>query len=352
MTTDEYSREQRLRKQAELQSLYTNLANLRAREASYIEFGTIIPDLLISQINEVRHKIEAVENELLALGDKTIESPARQAYRDAFAAELAGDITKAISLYRNASRHNHPDGNAALRSVRYAVKTARGKLGGGPWAPVPAVRPRTRVWIALAILLIVVLIVAFSLRGRFTSDTLPAVAEESTATPTPPTVVLIIPDTATPMPTNTPTHTPTLVPTDKPPPTPTVEEVSAETPTPAATLQPPPKIIGPKDGLVWKDGTIVFEFEDFQLPYNQLYCLNSMRGFDKTNTENWSHPPVGNKRPSIPIEAHVFRIAKQQGIRCVVWSASIGQDSCDNIISKSTEERVIGLPQVCNFDDQ
>ncbi|MFC1975821.1 hypothetical protein ACFLXQ_05445, partial [Chloroflexota bacterium] len=92
------------------------------------------------------------------------------------------------------------------------------------------------------------------------------------------------------------------------------------------------------------------EFEDLDLPYNELYCLNSMRGYDETNTENWSHPAIGSKRPSIPIYASVFRIAKIQGIQCVIWSASIGVDSCDNIVSESTTERMIGLPQACDFD--
>jgi hypothetical protein len=105
----------------------------------------------------------------------------------------------------------------------------------------------------------------------------------------------------------------------------------------------------PKDGLVWSAGAIVFEFADMDLAYDELYCLNTMRGYDNTLTENWSFPPTGNKKPAIPIEANVFRVARTRGMQCVVWSAAIGKHSCDNIISQSTEERVIGLPRPCDF---
>lgn len=351
MATDVHSREQRLRKQAELQSLYLNLASLREREASYMDFSTVIPERLANQINETRQEMQQVEDELLTLGDETISSPARQPYWEAFAAELSGDLAQAINLYKSASRHTHPDAGAALRSVRYAVRTAKSKTAGGTWTRV-SVRSRNRFWIGLAIILIIIFIVMFVLAGRFKPETIgPVVAGESTpATPTPPTVVLIIPHTATPLPTPTPTFTPmpiptvTLTPTPAPP-----EETPTPTPTPGAMLRPPPRIIGPKNGLVWKDGSIVFEFENLYLAYNELVCLNPMKGFDQTNTENWSHPVVGSKKPFITIEPNVFRVAKQQGIQCVVWSAYVAVDSCDNAISQSTEERVIGLPNVCNF---
>ena len=53
-----------------------------------------------------------------------------------------------------------------------------------------------------------------------------------------------------------------------------------------------PLVIGPKDGLVWGDGAIVFEFEDMNIPEDELYCLNTRcSGYDNTLTENWSHPP-------------------------------------------------------------
>lgn len=100
---------------------------------------------------------------------------------------------------------------------------------------------------------------------------------------------------------------------------------------------------------MWNDGAIVFEFEDLNLADDELYCLNTLRGYDITNTENWSYPPAGNSEPYIPIQAHVFRIAKAQDIRCIVWSAAIGQGSCENIISENTVERVIGLPRPCDF---
>jgi hypothetical protein len=100
---------------------------------------------------------------------------------------------------------------------------------------------------------------------------------------------------------------------------------------------------------VWLDGAVVFEFEDMGLADDELYCLNTLKGFDKTNTENWSFPPTGSKKPRIPIDANVIRVAKAQGMQCIIWSASIGKNSCDNIISQRTEERMIGLPQPCNF---
>jgi hypothetical protein len=348
MVTYEHSREQRLRKQAELQSLYTNLASLREREASYIEASMTIPERLVSQIKEIRQEVIKVERELLALGDETLEAPARQFYREAFASESTEDLAKAIKSYKKASRYAHPDAGAALRSIRYLIK-----IGKAPastiWTPASISQSRNRLWIGLTVGLAIMLIAIFAFNNRFPTQSPPAVAVEPTATPTPPAVILIIPDTPTPTPTMTPTDTPTPIATDTPQPTPTeVEPTETHTPTPI--LRAAPIIIGPKDGLVWKDGTIVFEFEDFHLGYNELYCLNTLRGFDENNTENWSHPPTGSKIPSIPIEASVFKIAKIQGIQCVVWSAYIGAGSCNNIISESTTERVIGMPQVCDFD--
>jgi hypothetical protein len=85
------------------------------------------------------------------------------------------------------------------------------------------------------------------------------------------------------------------------------------------------------------------------LAYDELYCLNTLRGYDQTLTENWSFPPTGSKKRSIVIEANVFRVAKAQEIECIVWSAAIGKETCENIISQSTEERVIGLPRPCDF---
>ena len=100
MATYEYSREQRLRKQAELQSLYTNLTSLREREASYIEASMTVPERLVGQIEEIRQEVINVERELLTLGDETLEMPARQFYREAFEAESAEDLPKAIKLYK------------------------------------------------------------------------------------------------------------------------------------------------------------------------------------------------------------------------------------------------------------
>ena len=60
-------------------------------------------------------------------------------------------------------------------------------------------------------------------------------------------------------------------------------------------------------------------------------------------------PRLAVKNRAISIEAHVFRIAKTEGMQCIVWSGAIGKGSCSNIISKSTEERMIGLPRVCQF---
>ena len=170
-----------------------------------------------------------------------------------------------------------------------------------------------------------------------------------TATFTPPAVILIVPETLTPTPTEVPTSTPTVPPTSPPPATPTQAIAPTSTPSPMPTLRPAPRVLEPKNGLVWLDGTIVFEFAQMDLAYDELYCLNTLRGFDKTLTENWSFPATGSKKPSISIEANVFRVAKVQGMQCIVWSAAIGKENCDNIISQSSEERVIGLPRPCEF---
>lgn len=355
MATDVHTREQRLRKQAELQSLYLNLANLRKQEASYIEASAGMPDLLVNQINELRQEINGVENELLGLNDDSIQSPARQFYREAVEAELAGDTEKAIKLYKNASHYNHPDAGAAIRSVRYARKMVKNRAGssGKTWTPADAAsQTRNRFLIGLAGLLILVLVAIFFLSGRLFAPPPETVSAEPSATTTPPAVILIVPATATLLPTPLPpsatsTPVPTATPTSAD--TPTPKALPTDTPTPAPTLRPAPRIIGPTNNLVWLDGAVVFEFEELDLAFDELYCVNTLRGFDKTNTENWSFPATGSKKPAVPIEANVIRVAKAQDMRCIVWSGSIGKGSCDNIISYSTEERVIGLPQPCNF---
>jgi len=351
MAADIHSREQRLRKRAELQSLYGNLASLREREASYIAASAVIPELLLNQINEQRQQIEQLENELLALDDETIQKPARQSYREAFEAEQSNELEKAQKLYKNAARSAHPDAEAALRSIRYQLRTSRNRVSTASQLGALTAKPpsKNRFWIGLILILILLLgAIVTGYRFWFTaSPEANAVKPTSTTTPTPPSVILIVPDTPTSVPTETSTATSTFTPS----PSPTPAESATATPSPPleSTLRPAPQILEPKDGLVWSDGAIVFEFKKLDLAYDELYCLNTMRGYDKTLTENWSFPPVGNKIPAIPIESNVFRVAKLQGMECIVWSAAIGKGSCDNLISQSTEERVIGLPQPCNI---
>jgi hypothetical protein len=353
MATDVHSREQRLRKQAELQSLYLNLANLRKQEATYIESSAGLPDMLVHQINELRQEIRGVEDELLALSDESIQSPARQFYREAFEAELARDYDKAIKLYKNASHYDHPDAGVAIRSVRYSRKVAQNKAAGSSrrWSPVSTGQARNRILMGVAALLILILLTIFLIANRLITPPPETTSVEPSATPTPPAVMLIIPDTATPLPfpTATFTSTPSPVPTEIPPTQSATETLLTETPTPAPTLRPAPRIVGPTNNMVWLDGAVVFEFQEMGLAEDELYCLNTLRGFDKNGTENWSFPPTGSKRPAIAIESNVIRVAKDQDMRCIVWSAGIGKGSCQNIISHPTEERVIGLPQPCRF---
>ena len=103
---DVYAREQRLRKQAELQSLYTNLASLRRDrgEASYIEASVIIPERLVNQINELRQDILRVERELAALGDEAVETPGFRFYREAFLYKLSAFRVSPANSVSNASR--------------------------------------------------------------------------------------------------------------------------------------------------------------------------------------------------------------------------------------------------------
>lgn len=354
MATDVHAREQRLRKQAELQSLFLNLANLRKQEATYIEVSAALPEFLVHQINELRQDIKGVEAELLTLNDETVNTPARQFYREAFEAELAGDYEKAIKLYKSASHYNHPDAGVAIRSVRYARKMAQNKAAGvrRNWrSPASLSQTRNRILIGLAALLLLILVGVFLIARNLFSPPPETASLVPTATFTAPAVILIVPNTATPVPsaTATTTLTPTPTATRSPRPTATTVELVTDTPTPAPTLRPAPRIIGPSNNLVWLDGAIVFEFETVNLAHDEMYCLNTLRGFDQTNTENWSFPATSSKQPSIAIEANVFRVAKAQDMRCIVWSGSIGKGSCTNIISHSTEERVIGLPQPCRF---
>ena len=353
MADDISSREQRLRKEAELQSLYVVLANYREREASYIEASAAIPELLINQINETRHNIANVEDELASLADKASESKGVQLYRHGFEAELAGDYPRAIKSYRSAGRYGHPDASPALRSVRYLERTAKTKVATGASSPASFSRSKNLFVIGLVAVLIIILVVALVANPTSPNERQGAIAVDATthtATPSStPASELIIPATATPFPSATPTATPVAPSPAALPPAPTG---STETPipTPTPTLRAAPRIIEPKNGLVWGDGAIVFEFVDVKLADNELYCLNRMKGYDITNTENWSHEPRGNNLPSIAIEPNVFRVAKAQGMRCIRWSAALGRTTCDNIISENTEERVIALPGPCDFD--
>ena len=135
MAADIHSREQRLRKQAELQSLRLNLANLRKQEDSYIAASAVIPELLVNQINDQRHQIQQVEDELLALGEEPAQPSGRQLYREAYEAELVGDFDKALKLYKNAARSAQPDADAAGRSVRYRLRSSKSKVAaaGHSW---------------------------------------------------------------------------------------------------------------------------------------------------------------------------------------------------------------------------
>ncbi|MEW5959944.1 MAG: hypothetical protein AB1801_19665, partial [Chloroflexota bacterium] len=186
MAADIHSREQRLRKRAELQSLYGNLASLREREASYIAASAAIPELLLNQITEQRQQIEQLENELLALNDETIQKPARQFYRDAFEAEQANDLEKAQRLYKNVARSAHPDAEAALRSVRYRLRISKTKSAttGQLWTLASPAESRNWLWLGLAVLLILV-VIAIAVAAVFSTRSQNNVAAESISTATP-----------------------------------------------------------------------------------------------------------------------------------------------------------------------
>lgn len=350
-----HNREQRLRKQAELQSLYINLATLRKQEATY---SSVVPELLANQINEVRQEIRRTERGLLDLDSDIINSPGRKLYWQGFEAELANDLDKAHRLYKNAARYAYPDAEAASQSVRHLTKVSAKNRQPQIWVPLPEKTSQNYflVGVTISLLLLIILGGLWGYSRLMTIQPPQTVALETpaTVTSTPVDVVLIIPDTPTPLPTNTPTFTPTVTYTPTPNNTTTsvpisivVTDTPIPTPIPTAALKPAPKIIGPRDGLVWLAGAIVFEFESYPIAEDELYCLNGLKGYDYTKTENWSFPHVGHKRPSIAIEENVFQVAQAQEIRCIIWNASIGKHSCDNIISENTETRIIGIPGPC-----
>lgn len=353
-TGDSLSREQRIRKQAELQSLFNSLANLRERELSYMEASAAVPELSVNQTNQIRHRIQALESQLIT-DEESSETFAHRFYREAFEAELAGDSDKAIKLYKKADRYDHQDAEAAIRSLRYRLKRSRTVPGNlQAWLPPTAPNLRNRLIVGVAAVLICTPLAAIIFYWGNSTTPPQNVAQEPTATftltVTPVAVQLILPDTPTPQPTFTatplplPTNTPLAVATEV-----LATDTATPSPSPTPNLRPSLNIIGPRDGLVWLDGAVVFEFEDVDLDNDELYCLNTLRGLDSTNTENWSYPPTSSEKPFIPVQAQVFRVAQIQGIQCVVWSAGIGQGSCDNIISEITTERVIGMPRVCDI---
>jgi hypothetical protein len=358
---DKLSREQRIRKQAELQSLYSTLSNLRGREVSYMEASARIPRLVHTQIDGVRQKMVSLEDELAGSTEEDpAEAKGRRFYAQAFEAERTGELEKALGIYKKASRYGHSDAAQAIRSIRYQIKRGKTKTAE-IWLPSGRQQHGNRLlWLFVVALLAIVLVI-FWLNwpaGIQPQNTL--VVVDATPTRGTPTMVvqLVIPDTPTPLPTPTATMTPP--PTPLPTPTPTEiqtqpaalilpEATATQIPTPVPTLKPAPRLIGPRDGLVWLDGAVVFEFEAQDLAFDELYCITSMRGYDINNAENWSYQPTGNKNPAIALEANVFRVAKIQGMQCVVWSAGIGKGSCENIVSQTTVPRVIGLPRPCDF---
>lgn len=356
------TREQRIRLESERLQLYNTLTNLRDRERTYIDAGAAIPKLSTHQTDDIRRRIDSVENTLLAA--QTGDSPdilAHRYYKQAFDAELAGDTDTAIKLYKKAARYEHKDAEPAIRSLRHRQKqlqaeaeTAQTVFPAAPW-------PTRRRWlVSLAVVLLVCVpltILATNPLSFFNSQT--AATSNVTITPlrTPTSVLVqlitpILPPllptftaTAVPPPTDTPAPVATFsLPTPTPTPTDTPEA------TPTAPLRPPPRMIGPRDNLVWNDGAIVFEFEPLNLADDELYCLDTLRGYDGTNTENWSYPSTGSKKPFIAIQANVLAIAKAQGMQCIVWSAGIGEGTCTNITSELTPKRIIGLPRPCIFD--
>ncbi|OQY28879.1 MAG: hypothetical protein B6243_11665 [Anaerolineaceae bacterium 4572_5.2] len=330
------NREQRLRIQAELQSLTTELQHLRQREAEHLKSVSGAPQFTTNKIRELRQRIIQLEDDLQA-GEK---SPAQELYRAGFAAELLGDTKKAIRLYKQAARKKYPDADAALRSMRYDARSD--KTG----------------WLIGLGILAAIAIAAFIIWRLSAANTETTTANKITPTLRP-TLSVVLAATRTPAPlrpSNTPrptaTNTPApILPTNTPPTSPTETtrtEPPEPTPTETPVLQPAPKIIGPPNNLVWQGGTIVFEFEAVELRDDELYCLDTLRGFDNTGTENWSYPQTKSKTPSIPVDANVFSVAKTQGIQCVTWQAYIGQSTCHTRTSELTPRRIIGLPDPCD----
>ncbi len=325
-------REHRLRIQAELQNLITELQHQRQREAEHLKSVSGVPQFTKDKIHELRRRIIQLEDELQA--DE--KSPAQRWYREGFAAELRGDAKKAIKLYKQAARKKYPDADAALRSMRY---NARANKAG---------------WLIGLGILAAIAIAAFIFWRLFAPTSETPVAGEITFTPVAvlPTAKIATRTPTSPPPTNTPRPTASstpapIAPTPAPPLIATEVVQPVATPTETPTLQPAPKLIGPPDNLVWQGGAVVFEFEAMDLNNGELYCLDALRGFDRSGAENWSYPPRASKTPAIPVDANVFSVAKTQGMQCVTWQAYIGQTTCQTRTSNLTTRRVIGLPDPC-----
>lgn len=330
----------RLRVQAELQSLYTQLSNLREREADYFQTVSGVPAWLVSKINETRRNIFRLEDELHTLDPRLAETAAKRLYREAYDAETVEDWKNAERLYRQAERHHHPDAESARHSLKHRQN-----------AGTPA-RQSVAGWLIFGAIVVVALVLIYINNTQPGQPAQTPVASLVTATP-----LALAPIVPTATPTLLPTYTPK--PASSPAVVTSTPATSAEavTPTPSPTPSPTPvllrqapKMIGPQNNLVWQGGAIVFYFEDLNLAPNELYCLDTLRGYDKTLTENWSKAPVGSKAPTIPVEANVFVVAKSEGMQCVTWSAYIGHETCDTPISQKTGTQIIGLPDPCRFN--
>lgn len=328
----------RLRVQAELQSLYTQLSNLREREADYFQTVSGVPAWLLSKIDETRRNIFRLEDELQTLDPRLAETTAKRLYREAYDAEIVENWKNAEQLYRQSERHHHPDAESARHSLRQRQNAG---------APVSQSMVGWLIFLAIGI---VILALIYVNNAQVNQPPETPVTSLVTATLLP-----LAPIVATATPTLLPTYTPK--PTSLPVVTISAPAQPISTPTPFLTPSPTPvllrqapKMIGPQNNLVWQGGAIVFYFEDLDLAPNELYCLDTLRGYDKTLTENWSKAPVGSKAPTIPVEANVFVIAQSKGMQCVTWSAYIGQETCDAPVSQKTGVQIIGLPDPCRFN--
>jgi hypothetical protein len=221
-----------------------NIAKLEKRKAKY---GPDVPPKLENELADEQAKAMEIEAQLQHLRAGG-EDPLERLFREATKVRLAGQIERALELYKQIQREDptYPDIEMHVGSAEREI--ARGYIDSeGKWVPgqvimaEPKPAPgRALAWLAIAGAISAIMVLAYVVMFHSGPSPSPATATPVSAAPTAsptsttPTDTPVPTDTPMPEPTDTLYPTDTPLPTDTPKPAPTPEPI-VSTPTLAPT---------------------------------------------------------------------------------------------------------------------